>query len=86
MQQNTNIQIDIGLAIRQKMSEQGTSIAWLAQQVDSDRSNLGKQLQNTHIYPELLLKISVALKTNFFEQYAQHCQQLVENKLDNAMR
>ena len=48
MQQDTNIQIDIGLAVRQKMSEQGTTIAWLARQIDYDRSNLGKQLQNEH--------------------------------------
>ena len=86
MHQDTTPHIDIGLAIRQKMSEQGTTIAWLARQVDCDRSNLGKQLQNIHIYPELLLKISVALKTNFFETYSRLCQQLVENKKDNDMR
>ena len=80
MQQNTNIQIDIGLAIRQKMSEQGTTIAWLARKINCDRGNLYRQLHHEHIYPELLLKISVALKTNFFELYSQYCQQLVENK------
>ena len=80
MQQNTNIHINIGSAIRQKMSEQGTTIAWLARQIDYDRSNLGKLLQNEHIYPELLLKISVALKSNFFELYAQQFHQSLENK------
>ena len=80
MQQETKTNIDIGLAIRQKMSEHGTTIAWLARQVDYDRSNMRKQLQNKHIYPELLLKISAALKTNFFEHYFQHCQQFTENK------
>jgi len=76
----TNIDIDIGKAIRQKMSEQGTTIAWLARQVEYDRGNLGRQLQNKYIYSELLLKISVALKTNFFELYSQYCQQLIDTK------
>ena len=86
MYQEANTYIDIGFAVRQKMSEQDISIAWLARRVNCDRSNLGKQLQNKHIYPELLLKISVALKTNFFELYSLYCQHLFENKEDNAMR
>jgi len=86
MHQETTPHIDIGLAVRQKMSEQGTTIAWLARQIDCDSSNLGKQLQKTHIYPELLLKISIALKTNFFEQYSHYCQQFVEKKEDNSER
>ena len=65
MHQEPKTYIDIGLAIRQKMSEQGTTIAWLARQVKCDRSNLYRHLHNEHIYPELLLKISVTLKTNF---------------------
>jgi len=86
MLKETKTYIDIGFAVRQKMSEQGASIAWLARQTDSDSSNLGKQLQKKHIYPELLLKISVALKTNFFEQYIQLCRELVENKQCNETR
>jgi len=79
MPQETKINIDIGSLIRQKMNEQGTTIAWLAQQVNCDRSNLGKQLQKRHIYPELLLKISMALKTDFFIHYSQCFQQTQGN-------
>ena len=64
--------INIGLAVRQKMSEHGTTVAWLARKVGCDRGNLHKQLQKKHIYPELLLKISIALKTDFFACYSQH--------------
>ena len=85
MHQEINTHIDIGNAVRQEMDEQDVTIAWLARRVNCDRSNLGKQLQNEHIYPELLLKISVALKTNFFEQYSQYCQHLVENKQNDAL-
>ena len=62
--------IDIGKAIRQKMSEQGTTTAWLARQVGCDRSNLGKQLRKRHVAPDLLLKISRALKIDFFALYS----------------
>jgi len=86
MHQEINTHIDIGSAVRQKMDEQDVTIAWLARRVNCDRSNLGKQLQNEHIYPELLLKISVALKTNFFEHYYQYCKKLVENKQNDVVR
>jgi len=78
MHHDTKIHTDIGSAIRKKMSEQGATIAWLARQVDCDRSNLGKQLQKAHIYPELLLKISIALKTDFFVHYSQYFQQITD--------
>ena len=78
MHHDAKIHTDIGFAIRQKMSEQGATIAWLARQTGCDRSNLGKQLQKTHIYPELLLKISIALKTDFFVHYSQYFQQITD--------
>ena len=83
MPQDTKPKIDMGFIVRQKMDEQGTTIAWLAQNVNCDRSNLRKQLNNTHIYPELLVKISVALKTDFFVYYSQKIKQIIENKQIN---
>ena len=83
MPQDTEHILDIGFAIRQKMSEQGATIAWLARKVNCDRSNLGKQLQNAHIYPQLLLKISIALKTDFFVYYSYFLKQSAENKQNN---
>jgi hypothetical protein len=79
MHQNTNKNIDIGYAIRLKMNEHGTTVAWLAQKVGCDRSNLRKHLYNKHIYPELLLKISIVLKTDFFAYYSHVIEQAVEN-------
>ena len=79
MHQETKTDIDIGSSIRQKMEEQGTTIAWLAQRVNCDRSNLGKQLQKKHIYPELLLKISIALKTDFYMLYSEYFRQMGDN-------
>ena len=83
MQQNAKTHIDVGFAVRQKMSEQGTTIAWLAQQINFDRSNLRKHLHHKHIYPELLLKISIALKTDFFAPYSSMVKQAVKNNQEN---
>ncbi|MDR1553274.1 MAG: hypothetical protein LBS69_07425 [Prevotellaceae bacterium] len=63
--------IDIGLEIRTYLQQQGIKVKWLAEQIGCDNSSLGKMLNKKHIYPELLLKISITLKTNFFRQYNQ---------------
>ena len=72
--------VNIGLAVHQKMSEQGTTIAWLVRQVECDSGNLHKHLQKFYIYPELLEKISVALNFDFFIYHSNHVRQIIENK------
>jgi len=62
----------IGFAIRKKMNEREVTIAWLAQQVNRDPDDLYKQLYNAHIHPELLMKISIALETDFFVYYSDY--------------
>ena len=80
--ESININMDIGAVVRKKMSEQGTTTAWLARKVNCDRGNLRKQLYNIHIYPELLLKISIALKTDFFAHYSDYFRQITEEQND----
>jgi len=78
MSKNTESEIDIGFAICKKLNEYGTSIAWLARQVQCDRGNLHRQLQKPQIDTELLAKISIALKTDFFNLYSQY----IKSKID----
>jgi hypothetical protein len=75
--------IDIGFAVRQKMTEQGITISWLAKQVECDRGNLYKQLHNRHIYPELLFKISIALETDFFMCYSDCVMKFLKTSIEN---
>ncbi|MDR1761033.1 MAG: hypothetical protein LBR55_01140 [Bacteroidales bacterium] len=75
MQENQEHDIHIGRAVRHHLQQHGTSMfylanAWLARQVECDQSNLCKHLQHPHVYPELLLKISLVLKTDFFALYS----------------
>jgi DNA-binding phage protein len=63
--------IHIGEIILKKLEETERSIAWLARQVHTDRSNLYRQLKNqAHINIELLYRISIVLETDFFHHYS----------------
>ena len=84
MTKNTISKINIGLAIRQNLAERGTTIAWLARQVNCDPGNLHKHLQKANIYPEILEKISIALKFDFFIYYSNYINQVIDNKQDNG--
>ncbi|MDR3236215.1 MAG: hypothetical protein LBT48_05740 [Prevotellaceae bacterium] len=60
-----NKEIDIGLSIRRTLQNNGQSISWLARQVNCDRCNLRKQLFKAQLDVNLLLRISIILKTDF---------------------
>jgi len=65
--------LDMGLIIRQKLSEQGASIAWLSKQIGCDRSNLYTQLhRNAYIDTQRLEQISITLKFNFFMYHSNY--------------
>ena len=81
MQENQEHDIHIGRAVRHHLERQGTSIAWLARQVECDQSNLCKHLQHPHVYPELLLKISLVLKIDFFALYSDFISKQGKNSL-----
>jgi len=68
--------IRLNLLILEKLKEKERSIAWLARQVGYDKDNLRKILKNNQeIYPNLLLRISVALKEDFFAYYSQNLKE-----------
>jgi predicted transcriptional regulator len=72
-----NDSIDIGKVIFQILKEKKRSIAWLAREIDLDKSNLNKILKNSrYIYVGLVYKISRALEYDFF---AYGSQKLNEN-------
>ena len=62
--------INIGHSIVEKLKEKDLSVAWLGRQVHRDGSNLGRLLKDSkHIHSELLLRISKALRYDFFSYY-----------------
>jgi hypothetical protein len=68
---NSTSQIDIGEIIRQKLKEEGRTLVWLSKKVYCDSSNLTKLLSHSSIHTDLLVRISIALKTDFFMHFSE---------------
>jgi len=63
--------IDIGKLIIQKLDDIDRSISWLARNLNCDRSNLHKKLNNDFNEIDLLRRISKILKQDFFAYYSE---------------
>ena len=61
--------IDIGRIIKEKLKEEKRSVAWLAEKVYKDPSNLRKILKKKSMDIGLLQRISKALHHNFLDYY-----------------
>ena len=66
-----NEEIHIGKLVRKKMEEEGRSAQWLAKQVSCTRGNIYKIFENQDIHPQLLKRISIVLKFDFFAYYSE---------------
>jgi len=66
------IDIDIGALILQKLKDNGQAVSWLAEKVNSDRSNFYRILKRKHIDSQLLMNISQALNYDFFACLSEH--------------
>lgn len=71
----------IGDSIKDELKRQDRSIAWLSRQVFCDRSNLSRVLQNKYINVDLLRRISICLKCNFFQQLSKDVQKDIDNQV-----
>jgi len=66
-----NKQIHIGKIILQTLKEKERSVSWLARKTNCDNGNLGRQLRTKYsMQADLILEISFALETNFFDYYS----------------
>jgi plasmid maintenance system antidote protein VapI len=70
MKQTT--QIHIGNMIRNKLKEEGRSVAWLAEKLHCDTSNIYRIFQKQSIDSGQLFNISVILGHNFFKDYSAY--------------
>ena len=64
-------EIHIGSLIKNKLKEDGRSASWLAKKINCERTNVYKIFKKPSIDTSLLLKITLALKTNFFVYYSE---------------
>lgn len=77
----------IGDLIKAQLKEQERSEAWLARKVHCDPGNFNRILKRPSMDLDLLRRISIALKYNFFAEYAKYVEQqisLEDNKTNEA--
>ena len=66
--------INIGDEIHKELLNQGQSVMWLSQQLGCNRTNIYNIFSRDSISTDLLLKICVALKKDFFALYSQQLE------------
>ena len=64
--------IDIGALILHRLKENGQAVSWLAEKVNSDRSNFYRILKRKYIDTQLLMDISRVLNFDFFACFSEH--------------
>ena len=62
--------INIGSEIHNELLRQGHSVLWLSQQLGCNRTNIYNIFSRESISTDLLIKISIALKKDFFALYS----------------
>jgi plasmid maintenance system antidote protein VapI len=67
----TKVRNHIGGLIKKKMEEDGRSVKWLADKIQCKRRNVYDIYDRTSIDSGQLLRISMALKTNFFTYFSK---------------
>jgi len=74
--------IHIGILIQSKMNEEGRKTKWLAKNIHRSRSQVYRMYDYKHIKTELLISISILLKTDFFSIYSEYVNRKIREKCD----
>lgn len=61
--------IHIGKAIQAKLKEQGRTVKWMSEKLCYERTNVYSIFRRKSIDTDLLYRISIILKYDFFELY-----------------
>ena len=66
-----NADIHIGKIIKTTLDARGQSYSWLARQINTDVSNVPKILERGSLNTDMLFRISLAMKVDFFAYYSE---------------
>ena len=80
-----NDELHIGKLIKQKLKEQERSGAWLARKLFTDASNVSKITRKQHIDTELLMRISIILGHDFFQDLSDNFNENRKNMAEKSM-
>ena len=73
-QQTTAVAVHIGRIIEEELKRQKRTKAWLAREINCERTNVYNILKNPDINTNLLMRISKALNRNLFAIYSREFQ------------
>ena len=72
--------IDVGQMIKERLDAEKRGETWLAGEVKKNRSSVHNLLKKNSIDTETLLRISKALKFNFFKVYYDRIEEELSKK------
>ena len=67
----TTLNIHLGSLVKQELLKQEKSVFWLSEAIKVERSGIYKLFRRKNISMQLLLKISIALNHDFFEDISE---------------
>lgn len=73
--------IHIGNLVKKELQWQDLSISWLSLRIYRDSSNVNKMLQKLSMHTDVLLRVSLVLRHNFFDEIAPLLQTKLGEKL-----
>ncbi len=68
--------IHIGKLIEEELRRQERTVTWLSRKIHCDRRNIYDIFSRTCIDTDLLMRLSIALNTDFFSRFSTTLQQL----------
>lgn len=75
--------IHIGNLIEKEMRQQGHTATWFARSLFCNRQNVYNIFQRKSIDTDLLMRISLVLHHNFFEDFSPICSQALKEAARN---
>ena len=70
--------LHIGQEIEHELRRQERSVTWFARKLCCNRQNVYDIFRRTNIDVQLLLRISLVLRRNFFVDYVSQCEAAIE--------
>lgn len=70
----------IGSILKQRLKEDGKSVVWLARELGCHRTNVYNLFDKYSIDTQLLQRISIIMKFNFFELYGEETERKIKEK------
>lgn len=69
----------IGSILKQRLKEDGKSVVWLARELGCHRTNVYNLFDKYSIDTQLLQRISIIMKFNFFELYGEETERKIND-------